>query len=129
MSANPMLNNPSATDKQVLRKYLDLPQPDDKILATYVWIDGSGESLRAKTMTLDFEPKNVNELSWWNFDGSSTEQAEGSNSDVYLKPVAIFKDPFLRGKNRLVLCETYKYDKTAHRKLTFMILNSLIRLV
>ena len=120
-----MLSNPSATDKQVLKKYLDLPQPNDKILATYIWIDGTGESLRSKTMTLDFEPKSVTELSWWNFDGSSTDQAEGSNSDVFIKPVAIFKDPFLRGKNRLVLCETYKFDKTPHGKIKLFIWKSV----
>jgi glutamine synthetase len=65
-------------------------------------------------MTIDFLPKSPSELKWWNFDGSSTEQAVGSNSDVYLKPVAIFRDPFLRGNNILVLSETYKYDKTPH---------------
>lgn len=107
-----MLTNPSATDKSVLRKYLELPQPDGKILATYVWIDGTGENLRSKTMTIDFEVTEPSQLPWWNFDGSSTGQAEGSNSDVYIKPVAIFRDPFLQGKNKLVLCETYKYDKT-----------------
>lgn len=107
-----MLNNPSATDKQLLKRYLDLSQPDDKTLATYIWIDGSGENLRSKTMTLDFDPKDPNELPWWNFDGSSTGQAEGSNSDVYLKPVAIFRDPFLLSNNKLVMCETYKYNKT-----------------
>ncbi|RNA40470.1 glutamine synthetase-like [Brachionus plicatilis] len=110
--SNPMLSNPSATDKNVLKKYLDLPQPNDKVLATYIWIDGTGENLRSKTMTVDFSPKEVNELPWWNYDGSSTSQAEGSNSDVYLKPVSIFKDPFLLGQNILVMCETYKYDKT-----------------
>jgi glutamine synthetase len=112
MTTNPTLLNPSATDKTVLNRFLSLPQPDDKVLVTYLWIDGSGESLRSKTMTVDFEPKEASELPWWNFDGSSTGQAEGHNSDVYLKPVSIFNDPFLRGKNKLVMSETYNYDKT-----------------
>jgi len=112
MSSNPNLANPSATDKSVLKKFLSLPQPSDKVLATYIWIDGTGESLRCKTMTINFEPKQASELPWWNFDGSSTGQAEGSNSDVYLKPVAIFTDPFLLAPNKLIMCETYKYDKT-----------------
>ena len=51
------------------------------------------------------------ELPIWNYDGSSTYQAEGSNSDVYLYPVAIYRDPFCLGNNRLVLCDTYKYNK------------------
>jgi glutamine synthetase len=45
----------------------------------------------------------MTELPIWNFDGSSTGQAEGSNSDVYLYPVALYRDPFRLGDNKLVL--------------------------
>lgn len=43
----------------------------------------------------------------WNFDGSSTGQAPGHDSEVLLKPVAIYPDPFRGGKNKLVMCECY----------------------
>lgn len=48
----------------------------------------------------------------WNYDGSSTYQAEGSNSDTFLNPVAVYQDPFRPGANNtLVLCDAYKYNK------------------
>ncbi|CAG0896350.1 unnamed protein product [Cyprideis torosa] len=152
------------TNKLVAHRFMKLPIPENKVQATYVWIDGTGENLRSKTQTLNFVPKNVGgkdreipntcrhsisemvgdtkelmvivilitqtsicqatlrhlaELPIWNYDGSSTFQAEGSNSDVYLNPCAIYKDPFRLGNNRLVLCETFKYNKeptaTNHR--------------
>jgi glutamine synthetase len=41
-------NHVAATDKAVLRRYLELPQPANKVMATYIWIDGSGENLRGR---------------------------------------------------------------------------------
>ena len=32
----------------------------------------------------------------WNYDGSSTEQASGHDSEVYIKPVYMVRDPFRR---------------------------------
>lgn len=62
--------------------------------------------LRCKTRTLvDADIKDVSDLPVWNYDGSSTGQAPGKDSEVYLKPVRIFKDPFRRGKNIIVLAE------------------------
>ena len=52
-----------------------------------VWIDGTN-GLRCKTMTLDKKPTGVQDLKEWNFDGSSTKQAPGHDSDVFL--VSIF---------------------------------------
>eukprot|EP00063_Salmo_salar_P020952 XP_013995787.1 PREDICTED: glutamine synthetase-like [Salmo salar] len=95
--------------KAVKQQYMELPQ-GDKVQVMYVWIDGTGEGLRCKTRTLDSEPKSIEELPEWNFDGSSTYQSEGSNSDMYLIPSAMFRDPFRRDPNKLVLCEVLKYN-------------------
>lgn len=93
----------------ILDKYMSLDQ-GERVQVLYVWIDGSGESMRCKTKTVEAEPMEPADLPVWNFDGSSCYQAEGCNSDVYLHPVALFRDPFRRGKNKMVLCETYNFD-------------------
>jgi len=91
-----------------LEKYLKLPQKGS-VIAEYVWIDGSN-GLRSKCKTLKKAVTSVKELPEWNFDGSSTGQAPGDNSDVYLRPVAIYPDPFRLGDNILVMCETWMSD-------------------
>jgi glutamine synthetase len=57
----------------------------------------------------------IGQLRIWDFDGSSTNQAPTNDSDVYLRPAAIFKDPFRGGDNILVLAETYNNDGTPNR--------------
>jgi len=99
------------TNKMLLDKFNDLPQDDDQVMVEYVWIDGSGENVRSKTRTMASSPQKPQDCPVWNFDGSSTGQAEGSNSDMYLVPVRLFKDPFRRGNNKLLLCEVLKYNK------------------
>ena len=88
--------------------------------ATYVWIDGSGETMRSKVKVLETKPSKVEDLPQWNYDGSSCYQANGDNSDVYITPVKMYPCPFTRGDNLLVLCETYNYLQetmpTNHRK-------------
>jgi len=78
----------------------------DCVVAEYVWADAQGVP-RSKTKTLTHKPTHTDDLPVWNFDGSSTEQSAGHDSDVYLVPRAIFKDPFRGGNNVMVLAECF----------------------
>ena len=80
-----------------------------KSLVEYIWIGGNNE-LRSKTKVYDTHITDINQLSNWNFDGSSTNQASGVDSEIILKPRALFKDPFRGGDNKMVFCDTYYPD-------------------
>ncbi|KAI3890487.1 hypothetical protein MKX03_025029 [Papaver bracteatum] len=87
---------------------IDLTDSTEKVIAEYIWIGGSScMDLRSKARTLSGPVTNPRKLPKWNYDGSSTNQATGEDSEVILCPQAIFKDPFRRANNILVLCDTY----------------------
>ena len=90
--------------------FKDLPQKG-RVCAEYIWVGGNGPlDIRSKTKCLDAIPQSVADLPDWNYDGSSTNQAPGEDSEVLLIPRAIFPDPFRGGDNILVVADTYRPD-------------------
>ena len=85
-----------------------------KVLLEYVWLDGyqPEPTLRSKIKIIDRYCTNLNEVPEWGFDGSSTQQAEGSSSDCILKPIRLYDSPF--ESDQLVLCEVHNADGTPH---------------
>ena len=104
------------------------------ITAEYIWVDGTSPTrkLRSKTKVLRTHMDDYRREHWayeeeagcemlvleqfpeWGFDGSSTFQASGHDSDCILKPVARVLDPIRGseggGTHYLVLCEVYLPD-------------------
>lgn len=81
----------------------------------YIWLDGNSptQTLRSKTLVHhDFSGK-LKDVKNWGFDGSSTQQADGSSSDCILKAVAIYPDPDVKN-GYLVMCEVLNADGTPH---------------
>lgn len=89
----------------VLDRYMALPV-QKKIQAEYVWMDADGD-VRSKCRTVESHKASLDQLPDWNYDGSSTNQAPGEDSEVIMKPRAVFKDPFRGGDNILVMTDTY----------------------
>jgi len=89
------------------------------LIAEYIWVDGTAPTalVRSKTkvipgshpeVSLELFPK-------WAFDGSSTNQAPGGDSDRILLPVCFVPDP-IRGEDAwLVLCEVFEPDGSPHK--------------
>jgi glutamine synthetase len=100
------------------------------ILAEYIWLDGYAHDvelkkeygtaeIRGKTKILHVEDKQTPIVfPNWGFDGSSTGQAKGHDSDCVLKPVCAIKDP-LRPRddgfsNYIVLTEVFERNGKEH---------------
>lgn len=93
-----------------------------KIIAEYIWLGGNDE-LRSKSRVLNINEdlcdyKKVEIYPKWNYDGSSTNQAKGCDSEIILHPCKVFTDPFetlefMGYVYVLVLCDTYYPDGVA----------------
>ncbi len=91
-----------------------------KIRAEYIWMDGHEptQKLRSKTKVLDVIENKLEELPLWGFDGSSTNQAKGNDSDCMLKPVYKIHDPIRGADDILVMCEVMNPNGTVHASNT-----------
>jgi glutamine synthetase len=85
-------------------------------IAEYIWLSGknSYHDIRSKCKTMR-GPTDIplSEYPVWNFDGSSTEQAKGHDTEILIKPVAVYPHPFLTlPHSKVVLCECFFPDGT-----------------
>lgn len=87
-----------------------------KIKAEYIWIDGHSPTpkLRSKTKIIDGPVTELSHIPGWSFDGSSTLQGEGHDSDRALHPVAFVPDPIRGGQHILVMSEVNYPDGKPH---------------
>lgn len=91
----------------------------------YIWIDAYGKT-RSKTKIMHntkiTEKDDILNIPVWTFDGSSTGQSDGPRSDLIIKPIKLYRDPFRIYKNDtdicytalLVLCEVYDENNVPH---------------
>ncbi len=85
--------------------------------AEYIWLDGSRpiQGIRSKTRVVHVpDTPAPDDFPAWSFDGSSTEQAGGDDSDCLLEPVCAVRDPLRGTGHYLVLCEVQNADGSAH---------------
>ena len=84
------------------------------VLLEYIWLDGyETANLRSKVkvISLDAGAPALGDCPVWNFDGSSTEQAPGDNSECLLDPVRIYR---WSDNHYFVLCEVLDADGNFH---------------
>ena len=93
-----------------------------KVVLEYVWLDGykPEPNLRSKVKIVEYESiktLKIEDFPIWNFDGSSTNQAETGKSDCLLNPVRIYisKDFPLEKSVIYVFCEVMDSDNIPHK--------------
>ncbi len=90
-------------------------------MCEYIWLDGNlpVHQVRSKSKVVKLpQTPDINDFPKWNFDGSSTGQAVGNNSDCLLQPVFFTHNPLGNPGDHLVLCEVMAYDGSEHNSNT-----------
>jgi len=100
-------NLPMNTNNNMLSDFIE----NNMYIIEYVWLGGKNE-LRSKTRVIEKKIESVDDIPDWNYDGSSTGQAEGHDSEVIIKPRVIFANPLRKNNsmsnNIIVMCDTWK---------------------
>lgn len=90
----------------------------NKVLVEYIWLDANNNFRSKVRATTDFKIV-VTETEMWNFDGSSTNQATGNDSEIFLKPYKIFTGGFKKSTPYYyVFCECLNPNGTPHKTNT-----------
>jgi glutamine synthetase len=88
------------------------------VLVEYIWLDANNNFRSKVKATTDFKIV-VNETEIWNFDGSSTNQATGNDSEIFLKPYKIFNGGLKKNHDYYyVFCECLNPNGTPHKTNT-----------
>ena len=88
-----------------------------KKILEYIWLDADN-NYRSKTKIYLYEKRDSFDIKCvpvWNYDGSSTGQASGYDSEVYINPVYMVRDVFRRDHDSwLVLCDIWLPNGEPH---------------
>ena len=94
---------------------MPLRKRQQRTVLEYIWQDAEGH-FRSKTKIMPSVcwQDTIETTPMWNFDGSSTGQADANNSEVYLRPYFKCMDPFRTLNNQkysqLVFCDLWVPD-------------------
>jgi glutamine synthetase len=109
-----------ADEQRVRRLETRIPKEIEMLRqAEYIWLDGANptQQLRSKSRVVKIDDDQCLDAAAypsWGYDGSSTYQATGDDSDLILKPVQVVKDPNRGANDTLVLCEVFNPDGSPH---------------
>ncbi|KAK7094811.1 glutamine synthetase 2 cytoplasmic-like [Littorina saxatilis] len=84
--------------------------PVRKVLVEYIYVDDDDVSVHSKCRTFDEVPQSAEDCPMWRI------AVHYPVENRFLKPVALYSDPFRRGSHKLLLCDVYNDDWTPSKR-------------